>query len=162
MLGRPPWGRWGSPLAGALRPAAPLEGNDAWASRLAPLPHRSERRARAGWRIDFGTEVEGYLELWTDLGSCACPLRFIATDEQALAFAADRSDIGGRQLEEQASPALVAVPGASRWRDVEPRRYRYVTLEAPEAPAAARVLLARVEAPAPSPVGPFGLPPPAD
>jgi hypothetical protein len=53
------------------------------------------------------------------------------------------------------------VPGAPRWRDVEPRRFRYVTLEAPDAPLSAGVRLAPA-APLRLAVGagPFGLPPP--
>jgi hypothetical protein len=161
VLGRPPWGRWRSPPAGTLRPAAPLESQDVWAAHLAPLPPRPERLAREAWRIDFGAEVEGYLELWTDLGSCACALRFFATEDQVQSFYAARSGIGRLTGMRRPSRALVAVPGSPRWRDVEPRRYRYVTFEAPHPPAAARVLLAEADAQAPrAPSGPFGLPPP--
>ena len=160
VLGRPPLGRWRSPPLGPVRDPAPLLARDAWAARLAEVPTSPAPGvdgATEVWAVDFGEVVEGTLELWSDLGSCGCPLRFFSSAEERDAFydraAADAGEVTSR--------TLVLVPGAPRWRDVEPRRFRYVTIEAPRPPSAARVLFdAAVVVAAPSTAGPFGLPPP--
>jgi hypothetical protein len=160
VLGRPPWGRWRSPRPGPLRSAAPLEVREVWAASLEKVPAPRWRRTHALWRVDFGTEVEGYLELWSDLGSCGCPLRFFVTEEELVDYYAAPS-AGAAVKAEHASKTLVQVPDAPRWRDVSPRRFRYVTLEAPDPPRAARVLLAAAP-PWVAPRGPFALAPPPD
>jgi hypothetical protein len=159
VLGRPPRGRWETPRPGTLRAPAPLLAREAWAERLARVPRQTVRPDAAPvWSVDFGVEVEGTLELWSDLGSCGCPLRYFSNAEERDTF---YSSVSAPQRAQPVSRTFVMVPGAPRWRDVEPRRFRYVTLEAQEPPTAARVLLGAATASA-SPVltGPFGLQPP--
>lgn len=128
ILGRSPFARWGlqdvedrptyaSELDGSgLEPAAawrPVGGDSEWR----PLPRRSRAPISGDERIevDFGGEVAGLLHLDVQATSPAEGMVFFAeTPSDALERSPDR--------------VVVAVPNLGFWQDVEPRRFRYVTI----------------------------------
>jgi len=127
VLGRAPFGRWGSPASGPLRPRhdevlAPGGALEAETFRRPGKdadwrPLRPRRRSSLGRRveIDFGRQLFGYLHLDFDpRGPRTALVRFDGVAEPETTWHPD--------------VFVVAVPQQSYWQDVEPRRFRYVEI----------------------------------
>jgi hypothetical protein len=122
--GYPPIGRWGRPEPGREKPLFP-----ALVERpVPPAGGRASGPRGAGLLFDWGREVTGYLVL--DL-----PPR----DQRGTALLFTGAAPPDAWKEPPAGAVLVA-PGARRWMDARPRRFRYVLLLGMKRPAAARVL----------------------
>lgn len=134
--GYPPVGRWGLPIAGPEKRLFPdLVGRPLFAQAARTVPVIPGRPAeipgvRPGGAVllDWGREVAGYLSL--DVS----PAEKMGA---ALLFtgAAPPDPLASRP----ATPILVA-PGARRWLDARPRRFRYALVLGLERPATARLL----------------------
>lgn len=129
VWGRPPLGRWGRLKAARSVPV--LEEVRSTAEPIDPQRYRVGPRAR-GWRryrrqlhapeplgswvtLDWGEEIYGYLSLGLTDGDGVEGLLWAGLDE-----ADPRS--------EPWTTAVLGVPGRTWWTDVEPRRFRYVTV----------------------------------
>jgi len=126
-VGRAPFGRWGLPAIGPLRPRF-----EASLAHDAVVPAVAWRSAQSGghwqamgWRrrsheglggrveFDFGREVVGYLHLdaLTDVARSAL-IRYSAEPDSSRGWAPDE--------------IAITLPRRGYWEDVEPRRFRYV------------------------------------
>jgi hypothetical protein len=141
VLGRSPFGRWGSPSAGPPRPLfgrllvashperarrfrRPLT-RPAWRR----LPHRDRHRPGLGSLVefDFGREVSGYLVLGIrEPESAAGLVRFGTTPANRLGWAPDA--------------IAITLPGKGVWQDSVPRRFRFVEVAGLDGVLSAAVL----------------------
>jgi hypothetical protein len=158
--GLPPYGRWGKPVPGPLRPLAggPSVPQLLPVARPAPGPVGNERLAPQAV-FDWGGEVVGRLILEVaPSDERRTALLFTGAgpappDPLAAALASDNS-------------AVVVLPGSREWRDVRPRRLRFARILGLDGLVSARIdPLPAAEAgavpvaPTP-PVGVLGLRPP--
>lgn len=164
---RPPTGRWRLADAAADRPLPFLPGERA--RRRGPV--RVRHRHGSGWialsqgprrrfphignqvLLDWGEEVEGYLFL--DLPETENP--------PALLYFGDEPPDPEHQPPDE---VMIFIPGQQQWRDLNPRRFRYVLLVGirPEKKVEVRLLQPRLAhalaLPPASGTGVFGIEPP--
>lgn len=127
VLGRSPFGRWGTPGSSAIRPrfAELVARQEPKGALLFRKPYveeiwhrqaRDPRRSRgvgAATEFDFGTEVEGYLFLAFERGNARTALLRAAPEPaQASGWLPDS--------------IVLTIQGAGTWRDAVPRRFRFV------------------------------------
>jgi hypothetical protein len=129
VWGRPPIGRWVRPRPGPTRPAERADAEPVWGVSVAPAPGAGGvgEVAPAAWLVDFGEVATGWLELWGG-PTPDTRVRWRAAESiDALAAAA---------------PAgwVVTLRGDERWRAPRPRRLRYLWIESPQPPHAARIV----------------------
>lgn len=163
VLGRSPFGRWGAPVPGPLRPGfadtvtaarprrarryrLPVE-SATWVH----LPAGDQRRAPLGALVefDFGREVTGYLTLAVrDPGTATGLLHFGSAPSLRSGWAPDA--------------VAITVPHRGSWQDALPRRFRYVEVAGLDRVLSASVLPVDPERlalllPPRSETGPFGI-----
>lgn len=139
-LGTSPVGRWGSPAAGSLRPAAGsrdfaevralrhrLLGGDAWVEPEEPA--RTGHPLGRAVTFDWGGPVEGYLALELAGGE----------GRPGLVVFGDAPPVRERP---PADELVLRVPGSNYWVDPLPRRFRYATVVVGEELLDAKVYLA--------------------
>lgn len=156
VLGRAPFARWGLPELrprpayasqverDALEPAAAWRPARRAGEQWRPLPRRSRESIGAGelFEVDFGREVAGYLHLDVQPAEPAEGMFFF-------------SGAAGDALDRAPDGVVVAVPNLGFWQDVEPRRFRYVTIVGLSAVRGVSVIPARPDAEAlRAPAGP--------
>ncbi|HVS13091.1 MAG TPA: hypothetical protein VMV46_04145 [Thermoanaerobaculia bacterium] len=137
VWGRPPIGRWVRPRPGPVRPAELADAAPVWGRSVSPAPRIGSARERdaeweggeeepGGWLVDFGEVATGWIDLWGG-----------PTPDTRVAWRAAES------LESLAgAPAGWVVPlrGDELWRSPRPRRLRYLWIDSPQPPRAARIL----------------------
>lgn len=130
VLGSAPFGRWSLPglrerpsyrdlVDGEVgvwaRAWRPSRGDGEW-RRLSPRRRKPDRLGGADlMEVDFGREVAGFLHLQLDPQAAVAGMLFFA-------------DRPGEPLDRVPDRVVVAVPKLNSWQDVEPRRFRYLTL----------------------------------
>lgn len=129
VLGRAPYARWALPEIrrrpayasqverDAVEPAAAWRPARRAGAEWLPLPRRSRASIGAGelFEVDFGRELTGYLHLDVQPAEPAEGMLFF-------------SGAAGDALDRAPDGVVVAVPNLGFWQDVEPRRFRYVTI----------------------------------
>ncbi|HVS63389.1 MAG TPA: hypothetical protein VMT85_07780 [Thermoanaerobaculia bacterium] len=136
VWGAPPIGRWGRPQLGSVRAAEEPAVVEVWGREVSPVPGaESERRA---WLVDFGEVAVGWIDLW---GGPTPETRARWRAAETLAGLAGAAPSGW----------VVPLRADDRWRSPAPRRLRYLWIDSPEPPRAARILGSEPEIPLDTP-----------
>lgn len=162
--GPAPSGRWGKVIDGPVRPVFE-QAAGSWLERRPLAPERTsrlDRRAGADStaRFDWGREVYGYLVL-EQQSPTGLPVGLLELSDDP----PRRGEKG--ETDFRADASAVFLPGAARWRDTVPRRFRSVRVRGLPALSGAWVepvgeeWAARLPTPPPAEAeGVFGLEPP--